>query len=335
MDLGATISRAIKVTFKYPVLWALMLIPVVIGIINAVVGMAQGFTWRPQDMMGVTSSEEMLGLFARMFAIWLPLFLLQLAIGVLVAIISLVIRGGVIAGVQTIETTGTASLSVALGMGLRKVLQLLVFNIILLIPAILVGIVIFLVIGLPLIPLIQSAGAGTMTEEQMGAMGGGFLAAFCVGVILFCVILVYGLIAAGIQVMGERAIVIEGAGPIAGLQRGWALFRANLGNIILLAIIIFLIVAVVGFALSLLGQMIVLPQMGNWMQQMQQGFIPDMSDLSNLVNWPLFIIITLVGAVVGLFVDLFILVVWTLAYRQFTGSAAPRADLPPAPLPVQ
>ncbi|MGQ9903289.1 MAG: hypothetical protein ACUVRU_02910, partial [Anaerolineae bacterium] len=64
----------------------------------------------------------------------------------------------------------------------------------------------------------------------------------------------------------------------------------------------------------------------------QQGFMPDMSEL---VNWPIFIIVTLISAIVGLFVDLFIIVVWTVAYRQFTGVAAPASDLPPAPLPGQ
>jgi len=72
--------------------------------------------------------------------------------------------------------------------------------------------------------------------------------------------------------------------------------------------------------------------MGNWMQQLEQGALPDVSEL---INWPIFIVITLVGAIVGLFMELFIIVVWTVAYRQFTGIAAPVSDLPPAPLPAQ
>lgn len=332
MDIGTTLSRAIKVTFQHRVLWALMLVPVLLSIISAVVGAAQGFLFRPQDLMGVTSGEEMLAAYARIFALWLPLILLQLAIGLLSAVILLVIRGGVIAGVQGIEAMGTTSFGGALGTGFRKLIPLLVFNIVLSLPVIVVGILIFAIVGLPFIPFAQSLASGAITREEMDAVLGGFLAAFCVGAGLICIAVVYSLVAAGVQVMGERAIVIEGAGPIAGLKRGWALFRANLGNIILLAVVIFLITAVLGFVLGLFGNLAVLPQMGNWMQQAQQGFMPDMSEL---VNWPIFIIITLIGAIAGLFVDLFIIVVWTVAYRQFTGVAAPASDLPPAPLPAQ
>lgn len=332
MDIGTTLSRAVRITFQHPVLWALMLVPVLLSIIGAVIGAAQGFLFRPQDLMDVASAEEMLAAYVRIFALWLPLILLQLAIGLLSAVILLVVRGGVIAGVQGIETTGATSFSDALGTGFRKLISLLVFNIVLLMPMIVVGTLVFVIIGLPFISFAQSLASGAITREEMNAVPGGFLAALCAGAGLICIAVVYGLVAAGVQVMGERAIVIEGAGPIAGLKRGWALFRANLGNVILLAVIIFLITAVIGFVLGLFGNLATLPQMGNWMQQAQQGFMPDISEL---INWPIFIIVTLIGAIVGLFVDLFIIVIWTLAYRQFTGVAAPASDLPPAPLPAQ
>lgn len=332
MDIGTTLSRAIKVTFQHRVLWALMLVPVLLSIISAVVGAAQGFLFRPQDLMGATSGEEMLAAYARIFALWLPLILLQVAVSLLSAVILLVIRAGVIAGVQDIETTGATAFGGALKMGFRKLIPMLAFNIVLFLPVFVMGVLIFAIIGLPFIPFAQSLASGAITQEEMDAVLGGFLAAFCVGVGLICIAVAYGLIAAGVQVMGERAIVIEGAGPIAGLQRGWALFRANLGNIILLAVIVFLITAVIGFVLGLFGNLAVLPQMGNWMQQARQGIMPDASEM---INWPIFIVITLLSAIVGLFVDLFIMVIWTVAYRQFTGAAAPASDLPPAPLPVQ
>ncbi|MGQ9903290.1 MAG: DUF7847 domain-containing protein, partial [Anaerolineae bacterium] len=258
MDIGTTLSRAVRITFQHPVLWALMLVPVLLNIIGTVVGAAQGFLFRPQDLMDVASAEEMLAAYVRIFALWLPLILLQLAIGLLSAVILLVVRGGVIAGVQGIETTGVTSFSDALGTGFRKLISLLVFNIVLLMPVIVVGILIFVIVGLPFIPFVQSLASGAITREEIDAVLGGFLAALCAGAGLICIAVVYGLAAAGVQVIGERAIVIEGAGPIAGLKRGWALFRANLGSVILLAVIIFLITAVIGFVLGLFNNLAVL-----------------------------------------------------------------------------
>jgi len=332
LDIGTTLSRAFRITFQHRVLWALMLVPALLSIISAVVGTAQGLVFRPQDFMGVESAEDMLAAYGRVFALWLPLILLQMAIGLLSAVILLVVRGAVITGVQSIETAGGASFGSALGAGFRKLISLLVFNVVLFIPLIVVGALLLVIVGLPFIPVLQSLMAGRMTQEEAQAVGAGFVAALCAAGALICIAVVYGLAAAGVQVMGERAIVIEGAGPIAGLKRGWALFRANLGNIILLAVILFLITIVISFALSTLGNLAVLPQMGNWMQQLEQGALPDVSEL---INWPIFIVIALIGAIVGLFVELFVIVVWTVAYRQFTGIAAPASDLPPAPLPAQ
>ncbi len=326
MDIGMMFSRAIKLTFQQRVFWALMLLPTLLSIIGAVAGAAQGFVFRPQDLMDVTSAEEMLAAYARIFALWMPLIVLQLAIGLLSSVILLVVRGSVIAGVQSLETTSTASFGDMLRTGFRKLIPLLVFNIVLFLPVIVIGTLVLLIFVLPFISLMQS------TLEQAESVVGGFVAALCAGIGLICISLVYLLIAAGVQVMGERAIVIEDAGPIAGLKRGWALFRANLGNIILLAVAIFVITAVIGFVLGMLSNLAVLPQMGNWMEQAQQGIMPD---LPELINSPIFIVTTLIGGIVGLFVDLFIIVIWTLAYRQFTNVAAPKPDLLTPLLPAQ
>ncbi len=325
MNIGMTLSRAIRITFQHRALWVVMLAPTLLSFIGALLGAGLNFAFRPEDFMNATSGAEMLAAYARVFAVWLPLILLLLAISALSAVILLVVRGGVIAGVHSIETTGSASFSYTLGAGFRKLIPLLVFNIVLFLPAIVIGALVLVIFALPFISLMQS------TLEQAESVVGGFVAALCAGIGLICISSIYLLIAAGVQVMGERAIVIEGAGPIAGLKRGWALFRANLGNVILLAVIVFLITAVIGFVLGLLGNLAVLPQMGNWIEQINRGDVPDTWEMINL---PIYTIITLLTSIVGLFLNLFIIVVWTVAYRQFSGFAAPKSDLPPAPLPA-
>ncbi|MCS7061452.1 MAG: hypothetical protein RMN25_09850 [Anaerolineae bacterium] len=331
MDIGAVLSRAFKITFQYPLLWLLMLVPVLLTALSGAISAAQGFAFRPQDFIGVESFEEMLAAYARIFSVLLPLLALQLAITLLAAIIGLVVRGGVISAVNTIESNGSPSFASALATGFRKAIPLLVFNILLVIPVVLIGLLIFVLIGLPFLPLLQGAAGGNLSPETADAIAGGFFAALCAIAAVFCVLLVYGLLVAGIQVMGERAIVLEDAGPIGGLMRGWALLRAHLGQIILLAIILFIITFVIGFVLGTVSNLAVLPQMGNWMEQLSEGLIPEPSEL---INWPIFIAITLVSAVVSLFVELFIMVIWTLAYRQFIGASPARLETPAAPLPV-
>ncbi|HET6822818.1 MAG TPA: hypothetical protein VFH34_09225 [Anaerolineales bacterium] len=57
----------------------------------------------------------------------------------------------------------------------------------------------------------------------------------------------------------ENAIVLEGMGVFPALSRGWEVFRANLGPVILMSIILAIIAGVIGFILAIPLFLIVFP----------------------------------------------------------------------------
>jgi hypothetical protein len=75
-----------------------------------------------------------------------------------------------------------------------------------------------------------------------------FLALIPIFCIFFCLILLLALMISFLGPPAERAIVIENEGVISGLRRGWNVLMTNLGFIL----IIWLIVFVIGFVASIL-----------------------------------------------------------------------------------
>ena len=77
------------------------------------------------------------------------------------------------------------------------------------------------------------------------------------GIIVLLVMFVIGMIFR----QSERAIVLEELGVLPAISRGWEIFRANLGPIILMAIILGIIGFVVGLVVAIPIVIIVFPAM--------------------------------------------------------------------------
>jgi hypothetical protein len=78
-----------------------------------------------------------------------------------------------------------------------------------------------------------------------------FIPLFC---IFLCLILLLALVISFLGPPAERAIVIDNEGVISGIRRGWKVLMANLGSIL----IVWLILAAIGFAAGLLIELPVL-----------------------------------------------------------------------------
>jgi len=85
-----------------------------------------------------------------------------------------------------------------------------------------------------------------------------FIGCFC---LLVPVMFVIGMIAR----QSENAIVLEDAGVLPSISRGWEVFRANLGNIFLMAIILIVIGLAVGFVIAIPVLIVVVPAMFSFM----------------------------------------------------------------------
>ena len=174
--------------------------------------------------------------------------------------------------------------------------------------------VILLVIGVLafIIPASQSGGNGSAF---------GALAILPVMVGCFCLFIPIMFILGMIFNQAQRAIVLEDLGVMPSISRGWEIFRANLGPIILMAIILIVIAFVVGLVIAIPLLIIVVPTMIAYVAGGTQNTTP----------------LILMGVCFCLYLPVLILLngvltsytesVWTLTYMRLTGN--PGNNTPP------
>jgi hypothetical protein len=113
-----------------------------------------------------------------------------------------------------------------------------------------------LVVGIPFLVLTGAAVAGFLAfgaaASQVGNSEGlGFLALMPFLFCCLCLLVPIGIVVNLILRQSERAIVLENAGILQSLSRGWEIFRSNLGPILLMALILWVIGLVVGFVIAI------------------------------------------------------------------------------------
>ncbi|RPI93008.1 MAG: hypothetical protein EHM40_11250 [Chloroflexi bacterium] len=89
-----------------------------------------------------------------------------------------------------------------------------------------------------------------------------------------CILIPVGFVVGMIIRQAERAIVLEDMRVMPALSRGWDVFRANLGPIILVAIILVVIGLVVGFIVALPILIVVVPAMMSFMVSQGESSAP-------------------------------------------------------------
>ncbi len=208
-----------------------------------------------------------------------------LVIGLLIWAVSTIARGGLVAGVDTVESGGKSSFSQAWRAGWQRVWSLLGIS---LLPAI--PVLMLLVVG-----VLAFAGLGGFAALFDGAalpsagMGGlGFIM-----VALACIALPLALVLAILRTFAERACMLENLGVVGAYRRGTEVLTANLGQ----AIVLFLVQIIVGVVVAV------------------TLFVPSLIAILCCFLWPLLLVVQ--GGINAFFSTL-----WTLAWRTWTGHAA-------------
>ena len=121
-----------------------------------------------------------------------------------------------------------------------------------------------LVIFLPLLILISAAVAIGVVFGISASQGSDASALGLVGMLpLFlgclCLLIPIGFVISMIVRQAERAIVLEDAGVLPSISRGWDIFRGNLGPVIIMAIILAVIGLVAGFIIAIPVFIVVVP----------------------------------------------------------------------------
>ncbi len=339
MDFGATISRAFNIVLKHRALW-------ILGFLASLAGGASGSTnalntpsgtFSPVGPSGEISPEverffDQLsrepGLLVAGFG---GLVCVLLLISLVLWIVSIIAHGGLIGGVRQIEDEGSTSFGQAWSVGVSKFWPLFGLSLLLALPALVLVLLFLLLFAGTLVPIIAATASGD-ESAQAAAAGGAFLL-ICGGFSLLCIGLVYLIIAAALQTFGERAIVLENKGVIEAIGRGWEVFRSNLGNIILLALLLFVISIVVGFVVAIVAGLLFAPTLITAI--LGAGTEGGIGTGTIILGVLTFLVVVIISAIINAIFTAFGSTVWTLAYRQFTGASSVIAEpAPPAPLPT-
>ncbi|MEJ2734716.1 MAG: hypothetical protein P8189_14305 [Anaerolineae bacterium] len=280
MDYGAVLSRAWEITWRWKVLWILGFLA---ALGNGVSTGNPSYTMDTSDW-GYTFHRPWIP--PRIIALLIGIACLVLFIGIALWVLSVIARGGLIAGVQQVEDGGMCNPN-RWCPSCRRDCQW---------------------------RTLAASSAGFSGPPRGLGIAGAILfgGVFCGGAVLLAIVL------AQIRIYAERAAILEDLDWIEAFKRGWQVLKENLGPTILfwlifLAIGLVFVGGVVASLAAVLAPFIAI------FSRMQPGFwlaVP--LCFGGLLGALLF-------ALLGSIVETFGSATWTLAYRELTGLAAASA----------
>jgi hypothetical protein len=235
---------------------------------------------------------------------------LLLIFAIIVWVITVIARGGLIAGVQQVEDEESTSFGRAWRVGANRFWTLFGIGVLATLPFI-----ILLVMGIIAL-VVTMVGVGVSDISEGPRVAGILGTVFCCGGGFCCIMIALGLVLGQIRIYAERAAILEGLGWIDAFVRGWDVLKKNLVPTIILWLIFFAI----GLVLAgiIFGAMLVL-------------FLPFVAVVANVDPglWTIApiccggLVGIIVAAVISAIIETFTSATWTLAYRELT---APPVD---------
>jgi hypothetical protein len=310
MDYGGILKRAWQITWRWKVLWILGFLA---ALGSSMGGGSNFYSANQRDVGRWTNQALPSDLLAWGIGILVAVACLAFLVGIALWVVSVIARGGLIAGVQQVEDEGSTGFLSAWRVGRKRFRTLFGISALAAIPIILV-----VVIG-AVLAILTTAGFVTVqnTTQDARALGGAAIVfgvvcggALCCGLILLSVAL------SQIQLYAERAAILEGLNWIESFKRGWAVLKKNLGPTIIFWLI-FLVIGLI-FGAVIVGGVLAL-------------VVPLFAIFRNVEPGPWLVVPAVcggllavaVGAVINSVVQTFTSATWTLVYRHLTGYVPP------------
>jgi len=305
MDFGKVLGRAWEITWRWKMLW-------VLGFLAAL-GQGSGapqpnysFSGDEFERFGYQLGDSAEQFFGLLSGLVLGLICLMLIVAIALWVVSVIARGGLIAGVQQVEEDGSTSFGKAWSAGVRKFWTLFGLGILAALPLILliiIGIIVLtlgIFVGIGLMDVGEAAGITTIVLVSI--ICGGFL---CCGLFILVIVLEQ------IRIYGERAAILEDLGWIDAFKRGWEVLKDNLGATIILWLIFFAI-GIVIFGISfVLVFALAAPLFGLFVINDPGWWIIGPICIGGILG-------TVVFALIRSIVMAFTSATWTLAFRELT-----------------
>lgn len=320
INYSSILSKAWNIAWKHKVLWFFGFLAMLAGGGNGFNGSTGGFRNQvnynlgPREMEQANLPPALRDLSNQISAVdvntWITIGVIAACVLLFAAIalwlISIIGRGGLIAGIASADSTGKVTFREAWNAGLRFFVRLLLIRIL----EFAVGILMFVVLVLPGVFI------GIVT------CGVGFIP-------LVCVLILVGVVVNVWFAFMDFAVVVEDQGVGAAVGRAWNVLRDHIGPVIIFYIILFAVSLVVGIVMLILA----LPAAA----VIFLSVLPAITGAAATVNVPVLVVgILLLAAYILLSVLVgSVLMTWrtgvlTLAYREF-GKRTPLAAVPAAP----
>ena len=310
MDYGKILTRAWEITWRWKILWVLgFLAALGSGGGGGSSGGSSSYTTGGEDWdrwFGHTyyGPDFPAGIIAAIVGIGC----LVLIIGIAIWVVSVIARGGLIAGVQQVEEEGETSFGSAWRAGAKRFWSLFGISFLAAIPLIILA-----VIGV-IVLIAMFAGSGFAFTESGVAGGLGIASSILCGGVLCCGLIIVTIILQQIRLYAERAAVLEELGWIEAFVRGWNVLKANLGATIVFWVIFLAIGIVLAIVVGIVMVATVVPFVA-----LVANVDPGPWILAPICGGGLIAII--LGSLISAVVETFTSATWTLAYREMVGLA--------------
>jgi hypothetical protein len=252
MDYAEILKRAAQIVWRHKFLWALGFL-VALGSGGGGGGNSSG--WQESFDPSSQATREMERAAAHLEQFWaayagvfIGLLCLGLLVGLVFWLVKLVAEAGLVDAVNKIEEGQKASFAQAMSGGAAVLLRMIGLKIVLALPIFLiVGLIILLSVG-----LFGGTIAAAFSESSagMGAMIGALGLFLACLIPLLCLIFILAIFIYLIDLFAVRGIVTHNLGAIAGIQHGWDTLRNNPLEVILTAVILWVIGLLFGFAVA-------------------------------------------------------------------------------------
>ena len=310
MDYGKILGRAWEITWRWKVLW----------ILGFLASLGQGWGSGNPGYSTDSSNWPRWHVADVSTPVWVILVIVAcvaIFIGIALWVISIMARGGLIAGVQQVEDEDSTSFLRAWRVGVRRFWTLFGISVLTALP-----ILILVVLGIAVFVLLIAGTVGIFDTSEAAGVTGIVGLVLCGGT-LCCGTILVGIVLDQIRVYAERAAILEGLGWIEAIERGWGVLKNNLGPTILLWLI-FLVIGLVFGAVIFGGLAVVIAPLIAIFASVEPGpWIAAPICLGGLLG-------ILVFGLIGSVLETFTSATWTLAYREFAGLAAPPESEPAA-----
>jgi hypothetical protein len=311
MDYGNIITRAWNITWNNKFLW-------VLGFLAALTsaGSNSNSFQQSYNQSDFANNPE---LFMAIGAAVLVLTCVFLIIGLILWLLSIAARGGLIDGVNRIDDGEAVTLKEAFSAGFKSVWRLIGVYILAFLPLIIISIV----VGIIAVMAIGGAAAmGSMMQnpDEAGAalVGSLGLLGMCL-CLAVCALIPLTIVLSFIAEFAIRGVMIQNMGVLDSLSHGWRIFKENLGPVIILSLLLFVIGIMVSFVLGMimipLSLMLFAP---TFISLFNDGMLNGIQIVYAVGSS---LLLAVVGAALMAVVQTWSSAVWTLAYKEFTGKS--------------